>query len=53
MALGIQTAGLVIRPAAFCGVVGVEPTFGPISRGGSALMAEALDAIGTFARAVA
>ncbi len=32
VAFGTQTAGSIIRPAAFCGVVGYKPTFGMISR---------------------
>lgn len=53
LALGTQTAGSIIRPAAYCGVVGYKPTFGTISRSGLALFAESLDTIGGFARDVA
>ena len=53
LAIGSQTAGSVIRPAAFCGVVGYKPTFGLIPRAGTKLIAESLDTIGVFARSVA
>ncbi len=52
LALGTQTGGSVLRPAAFCGVVGFKPSFGLIHRGGLKLMAESLDTIGIFARRV-
>jgi amidase len=53
LALGTQTGGSVIRPAAFCGVAGFKPTHGMIHRGGMKLMSETLDTIGTMARDVA
>jgi Asp-tRNA(Asn)/Glu-tRNA(Gln) amidotransferase A subunit family amidase len=53
VAFGTQTAGSVIRPAAFCGVVGYKPSFGLISRSGMLPFAESLDTVGTFARTVA
>ncbi|MGH7030930.1 MAG: amidase family protein, partial [Stellaceae bacterium] len=43
LALGTQTAGSVIRPAAFCGVVGYKPSFGLISRAGIKPLADSLD----------
>lgn len=52
-AFGTQTAGSVIRPAAFCGVVGYKPTFGMIDRAGMKMMSSSLDTIGTIARSVA
>ncbi|HUN43492.1 MAG TPA: amidase [Acetobacteraceae bacterium] len=52
-AYGTQTAGSVIRPAAFCGVVGYKPTFGLISRIGMKLMSDSLDTVGVIARSVA
>jgi len=52
LALGSQTAGSVIRPAAFCGTVGYKPTFGMISRAGILPFAESLDTIGVFATTV-
>jgi Asp-tRNA(Asn)/Glu-tRNA(Gln) amidotransferase A subunit family amidase len=53
LAFGTQTAGSVIRPAAYCGVVGYKPTFGLINRFGMKLMAESLDTVGVMARSVA
>lgn len=53
LAYGTQTAGSVIRPAAFCGVVGFKPTYGLISRIGMKIMADSLDTIGVIARTVA
>jgi Asp-tRNA(Asn)/Glu-tRNA(Gln) amidotransferase A subunit family amidase len=53
LAYGTQTAGSVIRPAAFCGAVGYKPTFGLISRIGMKIMADSLDTIGVIARTVA
>jgi amidase len=53
LALGTQTAGSVIRPAAFCGVVGYKPSFGMIPRTGAKPLAESLDTIGVFARSLA
>ena len=53
VAIGTQTLGSVIRPAAFCGVVGYKPTFGAISRTGVHPFAPTLDTIGVFARSVA
>ena len=51
-ALGSQTAGSVLRPAAFNGVVGIKPTFGRISRRGVVPVAESLDTMGHFAGTV-
>ena len=53
LAFGTQTAGSVIRPAAYCGVVGYKPTFGMISRIGMKIMSDSLDTVGTIARTVA
>jgi Asp-tRNA(Asn)/Glu-tRNA(Gln) amidotransferase A subunit family amidase len=53
LAYGTQTAGSVIRPAAFCGVVGYKPSFGTISRVGMKLMSDSLDTVGVLARSVA
>jgi len=53
LALGTQTAGSVIRPAAYCGVVGFKPSFGVIPRAGVKPLADSLDTIGTMARNVA
>jgi len=53
VAFGTQTAGSIIRPAAFCGVVGYKPTYGMISRVGMKLMSDSLDTVGVLARSVA
>ena len=53
LALGSQTNGSVIRPAAFCGVCGYKPTHGTISRNGVLALSRALDTLGVFARSVA
>jgi amidase len=53
VAIGTQTLGSVIRPAAFCGVVGYKPSFGAISRTGIHPFAPSLDTVGVFARSVA
>ena len=50
LAVGSQTNGSVIRPASFCGVYGVKPTHGLISRHGALILSEALDHVGVFAR---
>lgn len=52
LALGTQTLGSVIRPAAYCGVVGYKPTFGAINRMGLRMLSESLDTIGLFGRTV-
>jgi Asp-tRNA(Asn)/Glu-tRNA(Gln) amidotransferase A subunit family amidase len=51
-ALGTQTAGSIIRPAAYCGIVGFKPSYGRISRSGVLPCAESLDTVGTLARTV-
>ena len=53
VAIGTQTLGSVIRPAAFCGVVGYKPTYGAISRTGVHPFSSTLDTVGVFARSVA
>ncbi len=53
LAYGTQTAGSVIRPAAYCGVVGYKPSYGTINRFGMKLMSESLDTVGVMARSVA
>ena len=50
LALGSQTNGSVIRPAAFCGVYGFKPTHGLIPRHGIMKLSRALDHVGVFAR---
>ena len=51
-ALGTQTLGSVLRPAAYCGVVGYKPSFGMIPRTGVYPLAASLDHIGVFTRSV-
>lgn len=53
LAVGTQTNGSVIRPAAFCGVVGYKPSAGLIPRDGVLTFSETLDQVGGFARSVA
>ncbi len=50
--IGTQTAGSVIRPAAFCGVVGWKPSYGLVNRAGVMSESESLDTIGCMARSV-
>ena len=52
LAVGTQTNGSVIRPAAFCGVFGYKPSFGRISRHGVLRQARSLDTVGVFARSL-
>ena len=52
LAFGTQTAGSIIRPASFCGVVGYKPSFGRIPRAGVKGLAESLDTVGGFGRSV-
>jgi len=53
LALGSQTNGSVIRPAAFCGVFAVKPSHGLVSRAGVLALSRKLDHIGAFARSLA
>jgi Asp-tRNA(Asn)/Glu-tRNA(Gln) amidotransferase A subunit family amidase len=52
LALGSQTAGSVIRPAAFCGVYGFKPTHGLIPRHGILQLSRTLDHVGLFSRSL-
>jgi Asp-tRNA(Asn)/Glu-tRNA(Gln) amidotransferase A subunit family amidase len=52
LALGTQTGGSVIRPAAFCGVVGFKPSFGLFPPAGMHPNTESLDTVGAMARSV-
>ena len=53
LGFGTQTAGSVIRPGAYCGVVGYKPSFGLIARAGIKPLADSLDTLGIFAANVA
>ena len=53
IALGTQTGGSMIRPAAFCGAVGFKPSAGLVSREGMQLACESLDVIGWYGASVA
>src|SRR5215472_1114489 len=53
LAIGTQTGGSVIRPAAYCGVVGFKPSFGLFPPAGMRINTETLDTIGIMARSVA
>jgi Asp-tRNA(Asn)/Glu-tRNA(Gln) amidotransferase A subunit family amidase len=53
LAFGTQTAGSIIRPAAFCGVIGYKPTYGTLNRVGVKMISDTLDTIGALARTVA
>jgi Asp-tRNA(Asn)/Glu-tRNA(Gln) amidotransferase A subunit family amidase len=52
LAIGSQTNGSVIRPAAFCGVFAIKPSHGLVSRAGALTLSRKLDHIGAFARSL-
>ncbi len=51
-AFGTQTGGSVLRPSAYCGIVGFKPSFGAINRAGIKFAAESLDTIGLHTRTI-
>ena len=50
LALGTQTAASIVRPASYCGVLGLKPTYGVVPTGGVKMISPSLDTIGVFAR---
>ncbi len=52
IAFGTQTSSSIIRPAAFCGVVGYKPTFNTLNRAGLKFLSESLDTLGVLTRTV-
>lgn len=53
IAFGTQTSSSIIRPAAYCGVIGYKPSFGLLNRAGLKFLSESLDTLGTLTRSVA
>jgi Asp-tRNA(Asn)/Glu-tRNA(Gln) amidotransferase A subunit family amidase len=52
LAIGTQTAGSILRPAAYCGVVGLKPSFGLVPRSGVKMQSDSLDTVGVLARTI-
>ena len=52
LAFGTQTAGSIVRPAAYCGAVGYKPTYGTVCRVGVKMISDTLDTVGGFGRSV-
>jgi len=53
LGFGTQTAGSIIRPASYCGVVGYKPSFGTVAISGTKALAESFDTVGCLANSVA
>lgn len=53
LAFGTQTAGSIVRPAAYCGAVGFKPSYGTLHRAGMKVMSESLDTIGLMGATIA
>ncbi|MFH1044186.1 MAG: amidase [Pseudomonadota bacterium] len=53
LAFGTQTAGSVVRPASYCGIVGYKPSYGTLPRAGIKPLSDSLDTLGTLTRTVA
>ena len=53
LAIGTQTGGSIVRPASFCGIYGMKPTWNLVSREGARMFSASLDTIGWFARSAA
>jgi Asp-tRNA(Asn)/Glu-tRNA(Gln) amidotransferase A subunit family amidase len=52
LAFGTQTAGSIVRPAAYCGAVGYKPSYGTVCRVGVKMISDTLDTVGVFGRSV-
>jgi Asp-tRNA(Asn)/Glu-tRNA(Gln) amidotransferase A subunit family amidase len=52
IAFGTQTSSSIVRPAAFCGVIGYKPTFNLVNRAGLKFLSESLDTLGTLTRTI-
>ena len=50
LAFGTQTAGSIVRPASYCGIVGYKPSYATLARSGIKALAEGLDTLGAMAR---